>query len=150
MGMAMVLLIGMSLSEIRTNEVEAPANSTMALDDTVFTAIRSIAKSSSMSPNRNDSMPCSGLDCTLGETDVMRSVYDAFSYNGPLPVPSFDSFVGLHRVINAGVDSEAKDQLKKADYFATSGRFGTLLSLGKIVFVPAKDSAIDSVKALAR
>eukprot|EP00898_Chlorokybus_atmophyticus_P008904 jgi/Chlat1/9014/Chrsp94S08294 len=84
------------------------------------------------------------LACLNSSTDVMDTLSRALRSNGPLPVPSLDAFVLLHKALKAILVAQGKfDQaVRSQQHFGNL--FGNLLELGRVVFVP-NDERVQSI-----
>lgn len=67
--------------------------------------------------------------------------------DGPLPVPSFDAFVGVSRLVNAS-GSGADDILGLLSETSIGRRFGNLVNPGSLHFAPAGAEATSLIKYL--
>ncbi|OAE27724.1 hypothetical protein AXG93_4193s1240 [Marchantia polymorpha subsp. ruderalis] len=86
------------------------------------------------------------LKCVDTAQEIISALDLIDQYNGPLPVPSFDTYVAAHKLIKAALDSQ---QGKFDDVVALQKRFGNvlgnLLQLGQVTFTPNTPQVADLV-----
>ena len=64
--------------------------------------------------------------------DTRRALNDVLT--GPLPIPTFDQFVGVYRLLNGTLSDYARGRLLVANWYGRA--FGNLLTLGALHFAP--------------
>jgi hypothetical protein len=64
--------------------------------------------------------------------DTRRALNDVLT--GPLPIPTFDQFVGIYRLLNGTLSDYARGRLLVANWYGRA--FGNLLTLGALHFAP--------------
>ena len=87
-----------------------------------------------------------GLDLLSGLFDTTQLLT---MLDGPLPMPPFDAFVGLARLVqsSAGTDSVSDTQLAYVQDLL-GGRLGNLLTLGELTFAAEDAATLVEVEAL--
>jgi hypothetical protein len=82
---------------------------------------------------------------SLDDIESINSALDIL--DGPLPIPSFDAFVGVSRLMNA-TGSASEDVLELLGQTSLGRRFGSLLQPGALHFAPAGPEATSLVQHL--
>ncbi|CAM6122589.1 unnamed protein product [Calypogeia fissa] len=86
------------------------------------------------------------LKCVNTAQEALRALRVLSKYNGPLPIPSFDGFVTLHKLVRKGLESQ-EGQLERSVHLQKKfgNILGNLLELGQIAFAPNTSEVTDLV-----